>query len=338
MEVSLNIRPNQEFLDRFPVGAFLQSRFWADVLKLQGIKSWQLNVFQNHHVVGQCLLYSHKLPFGKGYLYSAKGPLINLEHESELREAFGLFLTQIRDLTIATAQRQEIFCRLEPTMTPPQLEIPFVPAPSVQPKETAILHLNKTEDELFSSFKEKTRYNIRLAERKGVTIHRGTNDQALKIFLDLLPRTQLRQRIKSHTARHYRAIVTAGREHETVQIVWAEYQGQPIAANLNILFGSTVTYLHGAFNYHFREVMAPHLVQWEAIKRARHLGYTYYDFWGLAPADGSQPSWEGFTRFKRGFNGQEIVHPGAFDFIYNDSWYTFYQRLRKARKIIRNII
>ncbi|MFH0873299.1 MAG: peptidoglycan bridge formation glycyltransferase FemA/FemB family protein [Candidatus Komeilibacteria bacterium] len=335
MEVSLNIRPNQEFLDRFPIGAFLQSRFWAEVLKQQGIKSWQLNVFQNHQVIGQCLLYSHKLPFGKAYLYSGKGPLISLEHESELREAFGLFLTQIRDITIATAHRQEIFCRLEPSMVPPQLEIPFVPAAPVQPQLTSLLNLRKSEEEIFQKFKEKTRYNIRLAERKGVTVHWGTSDQALKIFLDLLPRTQLRQRIRSHTNRHYRAIVNAGREHNTVKIAWAEYQGQPIAANLYILFGSTVTYLHGAFNYHYREVMAPHLLQWQGIKQAAYLGYKYFDFWGLAPSDGSQPSWDGFTRFKRGFNGIEISHPGAFDFIYNDSWYTFYQRVRKVRRLLR---
>ena len=86
MEVSLNIRDNKELLKKFPVGAFLQSRFWSRFLTLEGLKNWQLNVYKNKETVAQCLLYSTKLPFGKSYLYAPKGPLIDLKDPAEIKD------------------------------------------------------------------------------------------------------------------------------------------------------------------------------------------------------------------------------------------------------------
>lgn len=339
MEVSLNIRQNQEFLDQFPVGAFLQSRFWAQVLKLQGIKNWQLNVYNKNRVVAQCLLYGKKLPFGKGYLYAPKGPLIQPDLlPLETQEAFALILTQIRDITIATEKRQEIFCRLEPNIAPSKLEIEYLPTEAIHPNLTSVLDLLQSPDELLKQFKEKTRYNIRLAEKKNLHIFWDSTEVGLEKFLSLLPRTNYRHRIKSHESRHYQSILKAGQEHGTVQIAWVQDGKQLLASNMYIFFGSTVTYLHGVSDYRFRHLMAPYLLQWEAIKKAYDLGFRYYDFGGLAPADHSRPSWEGFTTFKRGFRGQEIASPGTFDFIYQRSAYDLYTQMRSFNRSVRSTL
>ncbi len=333
MEVSLNIRDHREFLDQFPVGSFLQSRFWSRVLTAQGVKNWQLSVYDNHQVVGQCLLYSRKLFFGKSYLYAPKGPFISVTNPVQAKEVFALVLTQIRDITIGTQQRQEIFCRLEPNIAPPQLDIPFVRTESIQPELTTVLNLNQSEENLFSSFKEKTRYNIRLAEKKELAVKWDDGAVGLEKFLSLLPKTSLRHRIRSHQRKHYEALIQANDNEGIVQIAWAHRGKQVVAAHVYIFYGSTVTYLHGASDYNERALMAPYLLQWEAIKKARDLGFRYFDFGGLAPADGSKPSWEGFSRFKRSFNGEEMTSPGTFDFIYIPMWYSVYLKLRQVNRL-----
>ncbi len=337
MEVSLNIRPNQEFLNRFPVGAFLQSRFWSRVLTLQGIKNWQLNVVRHQEVVAHCLLYSHKLPFGKSYLYAPKGPLINLSEPTEVKETFALILSQIRDITIATEKRQEIFCRLEPNIAPPPLDIPWQATTNIQPTTTLIIDLEQSTENIFAQFKEKARYNIRVAEKKNLTVEWGHDEKALKQFTTLTKKTSLRHRIKSHESQHYRAILEASGDDGITRIAWITYNNKPIAAHLYIFFGSTVTYLHGAMDYRQRNLMAPYVLHWQAIQQAKQEGFKYYDMWGLAPADGSKPSWEGFSRFKRGFGGQELVAPGAFDFIYIPTWYNVYSQLRNFKSTVRNL-
>ncbi len=334
MEVSLNIRDHREFLDQFPVGAFLQSRFWSRVLTAQGVKNWQLSVYHNHQVVGQCLLYSRKLFFGKSYLYAPKGPFINVPDPEQAKEVFALMLTQIRDITIGTQQRQEIFCRLEPNIVPPTLDIPCVPSEPIQPNLTTVLNLEQSAENLFSSFKEKTRYNIRLAEKKEVKISWDNGSVGLEKFLSLLPKTSLRHRIRSHQRKHYEALLQANDNDQTVQIAWAHIGKQVIAAHIYIFYGSTVTYLHGASDYNERALMAPYLLQWDAIQKAQTLGFRHFDFGGLAPADGSRPSWEGFSRFKRSFNGPELSSPGTFDFIYVPTWYSIYIKVRAFNRFL----
>jgi lipid II:glycine glycyltransferase (peptidoglycan interpeptide bridge formation enzyme) len=112
----------------------------------------------------------------------------------------------------------------------------------------------------------------------------------------------------------------------------AEYQGKIIAANLIILFGDCVTYVHGASGDEYREVMAPHLLQWRQIQAAKKLGFKYYDFWGVAPtgADEKHP-WQGITRFKRGFAGSEFNYLGARDLILDTFWYRIYKTVQRLR-------
>ena len=333
MDVSLNSHNQDDFLNLFPLGSFLQGRFWKQVLLEQGIKSWQLNVYDGTRLVAHCLLYSTNLPFGKSYLYAPKGPLFipNLTLD-ERKEAFELILSQIRDITIATRKRQEIFCRLEPNIAPVDVvDMPMLSATAQQPQTTLYLDLNQPLDTIFASFKEKTRYNIRLAEKHDITTQWANDEKAFDHFVDLIARTGKRKKIRSHEMNHYQALMTAGRKFDSVYIGWAEYKGEAIAANMYVTQPLTTTYLHGGFDYKYRELMAPHLLQWEAIKKSVERGALFYDFWGIAPEDGSKPSWEGFTRFKKGFSGNIVTSPGCFDFMYDPVWYKIYTGVRKVR-------
>jgi lipid II:glycine glycyltransferase (peptidoglycan interpeptide bridge formation enzyme) len=81
--------------------------------------------------------------------------------------------------------------------------------------------------------------------------------------------------------------------------------------------------------------MTPHLLQWQAIKDANEQGFEIYDFWGVAPKDGSKPNWEGITRFKKGFGGRMVSYPGVKIFVYNKQWYRFYLGAKKLINFIK---
>lgn len=337
MDVSLNAHNHDDFLEQFPIGSFLQGRFWKHFLELQGRKTWQLSVYEKNRLVAHCLLYATNLALGKSYLYAPKGPVMlpSLTNEERL-EALELILSQIRDITIATRKREEIFCRIEPNIEPPHSEtMPRKQTEAIQPSTTLCVNLTNTPEELLASFKEKTRYNIRLAEKKGIIVRWSNDARALKIFLTQLAKTATRSHIKTHDKKYYLTLLRASQPFDAVFINWAEYQGRPIASNLYILQHNVMTYLHGGFSYRYRNLMAPYLLQWDAIKFAIERGAQLFDFWGFSPRDGSKPHWGGLSRFKRGFEGSIHESPGCFDYVYNPLWYSGYEKMRRLRRLIR---
>jgi len=86
-----------------------------------------------------------------------------------------------------------------------------------------------------------------------------------------------------------------------------------------------MTYLHGASSRTYRELQAPYLLHWQAIKAAQNSGLKVYDFWGIDPGDASHPDWAGFTRFKTGFNKLKVIYPGTFDYPYSRLIYQAYK-------------
>lgn len=200
----------------------------------------------------------------------------------------------------------------------------------VQPSTTLLLDLTKTEDVLLAEMHQKTRYNIRLALKKGVTTRRASQDE-FPLFWELLNKTYERQGIAKHPKQHYEAIL---QEPEFAYLVFAEYEGRVIGAHLMTKYESTVTYLHGGFDKEYASVMAPYLLQWEEIQRVRNEGYAVYDFWGISPvtADESHPL-AGVTRFKKGFGGEVVSFGGAYEKIYTQKYklysliYSIYKKM-----------
>ena len=100
-------------------------------------------------------------------------------------------------------------------------------------------------------------------------------------------------------------------------------------------YGDTAVYLHGAFDYDNRQLMAPYLLQWSIILEAQKRNFRHYDFHGIAPAGQLNHPWAGVTRYKLGFGGQAKNYPGTFDFIYQPNWYKLYKIFRKLNKLMR---
>ena len=211
----------------------------------------------------------------------------------------------------------------------------------IEPSQTLILDLDKSEEELLARMHEKWRYNIRLAERKGVKIKfvmsNITNfEQYFEEFYKLVDGgTSERKQIRHHPKDYYRKQLEINSEDIKFELFVAEFEGKVVAANIVVFFGKTATYLHGATDNNFRNLMAPHLLQWEQIKYAKQLGCAQYDFWGIVnehTLDKRGFSWEGFTRFKKGFGGREENYIGYWDYPLNKFWYFIYRLAQKARR------
>ena len=209
---------------------------------------------------------------------------------------------------------------------------------SIQPADTLILNLNHATQELLNSFHPKTRYNIKLAEKHNVRVEK-LDSARFEDCWNLFLKTGERDEFGLHAKSYYQKMLALP---EVELWVARKENNAIIAANLMVFYGDTVTYLHGASDHNFRQIMAPSLLQWTLIQEAKTRGYAYYDFHGIAPENSPADlaglpnhPWAGVTRFKKGFGGEVVNYPGTYDFIYQPGWYNIYSWLRKINGLIK---
>jgi len=311
-------------LDNFVSGQkyaqFLQSSIWNKFQNNLGQKTWVLDYCEEGQIKATALIIQKKLFLNYSYLYLARGPIIT-DQVQDKNKYLKLILKAIRDLSIQTKEMGEVFFRFEPIFNIDLKNIKQVK--DFQPSRTLLLDLAKSEEELLAEMHQKTRYNIRLAEKKGLKIELISDKQkAGEIFSKLISKTSKRDNFSAHSQEYYVKMLSL----DNFNLWIAKHEQDVLAANIVVSFGDTVTYLHGASANQKRNLMAPHLLQWEQIKWAKEQGYKIYDFWGISD---SKSSWAGFTRFKKGFGGQEKKLPGTFDLVYNQKIYSLYKILKR---------
>ena len=323
------VKINKEQLNSF-VGSqkhsqFLQSYEWGE---FQG-NVLRYGMEDNGKIIFAFSLLEKKLLLNKKYFYC---PRVNLEILNNRQEEF--LFNEIKKLT---KRDNVVFVRVEPVSkfpisNPPAgragFQLPISKTIDIQASKTSILDISRGEDEILKSMHQKTRYNIRLAERKGVRVRVGDKDDFEK-FWEIINETKNRDGFRLHAKEHYQKML----DLDFVELIIAEYKNDIIAANIVSYFGDMASYLHGSSSDKYRNVMAPFAIQWFTIKYAKSKNIQYYDFNGV-----DEKKWPGVTRFKRGFNGIEINYPGAFDVVFDSSCYKKYQLLRKIRRIIGRII
>lgn len=317
---------------------FLQSNEWQNILKSEGKDTEKL-----HLPSGQDIFLIYQKIFGVKYVFCPGGPF-KLEPE-DAKFIFDYL-----------KNKNCIFFRFEPSEKIPDVKYQIRKTIDITPRATTVLDLTKTEDNLLEAMHEKTRYNIRLAEKKSLRLATGKDE---KVFLELMKETAGRDKFSLHDAEHYRAILNSPLSR---QFTLFTTEGAPAATGIWIGFGKVFTYLFGASNYKERSLMAPQLIQWEAIKIAKKLGFEEYDFFGIAPnchPDRASATSErrdlstslrfarddkyeydkrhqyaGVTRFKVNFGGKTLEKPGTFDLIISPMKYRIYGMLRKLRRLI----
>ncbi len=295
-------------------GGFLHSWQWGEFQRTLGRKVERVFVEDDYGItMAQAIKMS--LPFGKHYWYTPKGPIGSapIDHRIDV---------------LRHALPEGMFLRMEPVEDTGLLKVP-----DVQPSTTTSLDLLGGKEEIWNNLKPKTRYNIRLAQRKGV-VPKIVNIQRFGDFERLLDQTTARDRFSSYPHTYYKTLLEIMRgDGAQAFLAVGFYEGRVICANIMIDFAGVRTYLHGASSNLHRNVMAPNLLHWYLIEDAIVRKMHTFDFWGIAPTGaGEKHPWQGITRYKMGFNGNIIEHPGTVDLQMEHFWYGLYRSIRGIRR------
>jgi len=186
------------------------------------------------------------------------------------------------------------------------------------------IDLTKSEDDLLKGFTSKTRYNIRLAERKGVVVREDDSDKAFQKYLDLTRETTQRQGFYAHTEKYHRLMWNILKKAGIAHLFTATYKGEIITTWVLFVWKNFLYYPYGASTEKYKEVMANNLMMWDAIKFGKKLGLTTFDLWGREEG-------KGFTKFKEGYNPKVIEFLGTWDLVINKPVYKIYTLAEKIR-------
>jgi lipid II:glycine glycyltransferase (peptidoglycan interpeptide bridge formation enzyme) len=186
----------------------------------------------------------------------------------------------------------------------------------MQPPATVLVDIRPGEDEILAAMKTKTRYNIRLASKKGVEVAEG-GDSDFDGWYQLYRQTSARDRIAIHAPSYYRGLFERARAYPgrapAVKLLLARHEGELLAGNIVLLWRKTGIYLTGASSNEKRNLMPTYALQWEAIRMARAAGCETYDLYGIPPARDPGHSMHGLYQFKTGFSERVLERWGSWD-------------------------
>jgi len=284
------------------------------------------------------LLFRSEGP-GLTMAYCPRGPLLNWSDT-------GLRNRVLADLAAASRKHGAFFLKIDPALiasVSPLENAPFqaledLPAveadfgragwerssEQVQFRNTLVLDLRPDAEAILTGMKQKTRYNIRLAGRKGVTVRRGGPDD-LALLYRMFAATSLRDRFAIRGPDYYQRAWGDFFERSLAQPLVAEVEGEPVAAIIVFRFQRVAYYLYGMSLEQHREKMPNYLLQWEAIRWAKECGCTLYDFWGAPDELDERDPMYGVYRFKEGFGAALVETPGAWDLPLRPVRFAFYR-------------
>ncbi|HSH31727.1 MAG TPA: peptidoglycan bridge formation glycyltransferase FemA/FemB family protein, partial [Candidatus Saccharimonadales bacterium] len=301
-------------------GHFLQSRAWA-----------QFQAALGRQVLWACdaswaWLAAERRGRGVMYLYCAYGPCA----------AAGGLSEAIQSLTVAGRERGADFGRFEPscaeasegrpTSIVAELErLGAQPFSEVNPAHTWVLDLSPDEAVLRSGLSSGNRNIINKAERTGISC-READARQIEPFLSMLRDTYGRAGIKAYDDDYYRTMLKVLHPAGAARLVYAYYQGKPVAGAIVYDWNGRRHYAHAAADQAVnREINAARMLVWYLIMEAKHSGLTSFDFWGVAPTDDPGHPWHGLSKFKKSFGGEGVEYAGTWDLPINKPKYRLYR-------------
>lgn len=312
----------EEFLQKSPKGHFMQSPQWAEVKSF-----WKNEVVtvedEDGNIKGSMSLLIRKIPvLPYTMMYSPRGPVCDSHDAETLRQLLekckllskkyrSYVLKMDPDIEIEDTQFEQIVKDLGFKVSRGLKNYE-----GIQPRFVFRLDLrDKTEDEIMMDFHHKVRYNIRLAERKGVEIRIGTRDD-VEIFHRMIVETGIRDNFVVRSKEYYEHVYDVFSPNH-VRLFLAYYEDKPIAGTIAILYGNKCWYLYGASINEHRNLMPNYLLQWNMIKWALESGCDIYDFRGVpGDLDENNPMY-GLYKFKVGFKGKFTEFIGMLDYVFN---------------------
>lgn len=320
------IKESQKDLYNKAITHVIQSWEWGEFRKSLGLPILRFGIFKGGKLSKAFTLSLHQIPFTKYFVgYLPKGPA----PDKELAQA----------LETIGKQYQCAFIKVEPNIEsngkPYAIYPKFLPSPKpLFTKFNFVLDISKSEEELLKSLHPKTRYNIRLAQKKGVVVKEEVSDKGFESYLKLYFDTTKRQNYFGHSKEYHKKVWETLKKEHIARILIAYYKGKPLTAWMLLKFKDTLYYPYGGSSQQYREVMSSNLVAWEAILLGKKLGCKQFDMWG---ALGNNPDpkdpWFGFHRFKSGYGGRLVEYVGSFDLVFNSTLYFLFTSIDKFTRV-----
>jgi len=303
----------------------MQSSWWADFRVNYGYEHFGIVLKGRNGIVGGALVQKYSDTSDCCFYYVPEGPVLSGD-ESIAGEIFEAILEAIEQRR-KTEDQTVSHLRIEPRWQRlPGFVRGFRSTPESmdkyrEPRNTLCIDLRPSEAAILARMKPKGRYNIRVAQRHGVTVLEDTSDQGLADFLRIYKRTAARQRIGAKPSGYFRTLISMLSSLKNGSVFFAEYGGKRIAAAVVVYFGRRATYFFGGSLATYRRVMAPYLLHFEIMRRARAMGLEWYDLWGVAPEDEPDHRWRDLSVFKRKFGGVEVKLVPTLDYVYDSAAY-----------------
>ena len=327
---------SEELADANRNGHILQTEAWGQFKSSFGWRAETVRAGES-----AALVLFRTLPLGLTLAYVPRGPQVDWNAPDQLQRL-------VAAVDGAGRARHAICLKLEPDLpdTPGYAQclagLGFRASPhSVQPRRTLVVSLAGGEAEILARMKPKTRYNIGLADKKGVSARPARGPEDMERFTALMATTGARDGFAVHAPDYYQKAYALFQARGWCELFLAEYEGQVLAGVMVFAHGQGAWYFYGASSDQERNRMAPYLAQWEAMRWAKANGAVSYDLWGVPDEDEATLEAEfearhdglwGVYRFKRGFGGQLARSVGAWDRVYNPVLYQAYIGYLKLRR------
>ncbi len=341
-----------DIVGALPNAHVLQSWAWGDFKSRWSWQAERLLWRENDQPIAAAQILSRKIPQTPWrFLYISKGPVLDYDNQTYLE-------TVLAELESYARQSKALFIKIDPDVAryfgapdaSPELEETgrvwldcleqrgwlFSPE-QIQFRNTMILDLSPDLETLLAQMKSKWRYNIRLADRKGVVIRTGTVADLLD-FYQMYTETAERDGFLIRPEAYYRDVWEHFINLDQAEILLATVDGEIVAGLILFFYGSTAWYLYGASTGQHRKLMPNHLLQWQAIQRSKARDCLRYDFWGASDEFAETDRMWGVYRFKQGFAPQVLQGLGAFDYPVNRPLYwAFVTALPHLRTLWRRV-
>lgn len=316
-----------------PRGHLLQTWAWGELKARFGWEAVRLAVLQDGApVAGAQVLYRPIGPLTVAYV--PKGPVLPTDDPDAAQALWQAVYQQSR-------RRRALLVKVEPERYEDDAAYAaqlgawgfVLSAQPIQPRSTVMVALAEDEEAILARMKPKWRYNVRLAERKEITVRQGALAD-VDTFYRLMITTGQRDAFGVHSLAYYQQAFSLFAEDDRVRLFLACYEAEPIAGLMVYAFNGQAWYMYGASADRERERMPNHALQWRAMRWAKSMGCRQYDLWGITDQEGeaANQALAGVERFKLGFGGQVVRYLGAYDRPFSRTLYHLGQRLWAWRK------
>ncbi len=326
----------------------LQSYQWGEVKAGTGWVPLRLVVEDQGEIVAAATILERRVPIiGKKIFYAPRGPVLDYSN----RQLFDFVLDEIAKIA---RQRGAFVFKLDPDIPSSDTSLDAYlrekgfqsqsnqDFDGIQPRYVFRMDISPDADVLLADMHSKTRYNLRLAQRKGVAIKDNCTRDDLAPFYEILKVTADRDEFLIRSFVYFEMIWDHLIEEGLAKLFMADYEGEYIAGTLAFIFGDKCWYIYGASSNEHRNKMPNYLLQWTMIQWAKENGCTMYDFRGVPGNLTEDNPLYGLYRFKKGFGAEYVEFIGEYDLVYSSFWYSLYNIMDKVysqgiKKIIRSL-